>query len=360
MKSISLKKIVSFFLVAAMVFALTACAAEPETSPAAATEAPAEAATEAPAEAATEAPAASNEKSYVVIAGAASSGTWFLLANTMSAVLNNTYGSEGWIVSAQTSSGTGENVRLLGSGDVNFAFAQGGTCADAYSGGITWTEAPATYLRTIGYCYPVYIQLVVAKDSGINSVEDLAGKHVSVGVAGSSTEINSNQVCAAAGIDYTTAKDLTPEYVMESDAADMLKNGQIDAAFVPAPIGSATMKDIMSTGNFKLVNISAEIAATLTSDYNAAYYASVIPAGSYDGQDEDITSVSYAIYLMTSETVNQDLVYKFTKAIYENNAALAETYAGIVQMTPEMAAIGAPAPLAEGAERYFKEIGAMK
>ncbi len=299
-------------------------------------------------------------KTYVTIAGAASSGTWFLLANTMAAVLNTEYGKEGWVASAQSTSGTGENIRLLESGDVNFIFVQGGTCADAYNGGITWKGKPATFLRTIGYCYPVYIQLVVRKNSGITRVEDLAGKKVAVGVAGSSTEINSNQVCAAAGLEYSKSKVLIPEYVMESEAADMLKNGRVDAAFVPAPIGSATMKDLMSTGQFTLVDISTKIADKMKKDYNAAYYASVIPAGSYEGLNKDVASVSYAIYMMTSEKVNQDLVYKFTKTIYEKNARLAETYSGIKQMQPEKAKVGAPAPLAPGAERYFKEIGALK
>jgi TRAP-type uncharacterized transport system substrate-binding protein len=63
---------------------------------------------------------------------------------------------------------------------------------------------------------------------------------------------------------------------------------------------------------------------------------------------------------MTSEKVDQELVYKFTKTIYENIDRLAETYSGIKQMKPEKAKVGAPAPLAQGAERYFKEIGALK
>ena len=301
-----------------------------------------------------------NGTTYVTIAGAASSGTWFLLANAMSAMLNDTYGKDGMIASAQSTSGTGEIVRLLGSEDINFGFVQGGTCADAYNAGITWDGEPATYLRTIGYCYPTYVQLVARKDSGIATLSDLAGRHVAVGQAGSSTEINSSQVCAAAGMDYSSDPSvLTAEYVMESDAADMLKNGQVDAGFVPAPINSATMRDLMSTGDFTIISIPNEIGEILTRDYNAAYYQSVIPGGSYEGFDEDIPTVAYGIYLMTTEDVDDDLVYALTKAVYENNDVLANTYAGIAAMTPEMASIGAPAPMAAGAERYFKEIGAM-
>jgi TRAP transporter TAXI family solute receptor len=64
-------------------------------------------------------------------------------------------------------------------------------------------------------------------------------------------------------------------------------------------------------------------------------------------------------YLVTHAEVPEDVVYNMTKATFENLEALATAHAAAKDMTLENAAKDPPAPLHPGAERYFKEAGAL-
>ena len=58
--------------------------------------------------------------------------------------------------------------------------------------------------------------------------------------------------------------------------------------------------------------------------------------------------------------MSEDLVYKFTKALYENQAELVATHKAAKDMKKEDAVNGLTVPLHPGAQKYLKEIGAVK
>lgn len=99
----------------------------------------------------------------------------------------------------------------------------------AYSGTGLYEGKPKVQgLRVIATLYPE-TQLVTRKDAGIRSIIDLRGKQVSIDEPASGTIVDARLVLAAFGL---TEKDFRPEYLKPGPAADRLRDGALDAAFV--------------------------------------------------------------------------------------------------------------------------------
>ena len=79
--------------------------------------------------------------------------------------------------------------------------------------------------------YPELVQILATKESNIKSVDDLRGKKVAIGAPGSGVEANARQVLAVHGMTYD---DLgKADYLSFNEAADQLKNKQIDQLSLP-------------------------------------------------------------------------------------------------------------------------------
>ena len=102
--------------------------------------------------------------------------------------------------------------------------------------------------------------------------------------------------------------------------------------------------------------IDGEIADTLMA--NCPYYTTyTIPAGTYPGQDEDVSTITVKATLIVSADAAEEDVYNITKAIYDNAEAIAAENSKGAELTIENATSGMTAPFHAGAARYFEEQG---
>jgi TRAP transporter TAXI family solute receptor len=105
-----------------------------------------------------------------------------------------------------------------------------------------------------------------------------------------------------------------------------------------------------------LVPIDGEIAAKVMA--NCPYYtAYTIPAGTYKGQTEDVTTITVKATLIVSADIDEDTVYQITKAIFDNVADITSEHAKGAELSVENATSGMTAPFHKGAARYFAEKG---
>ncbi|WP_141234214.1 TAXI family TRAP transporter solute-binding subunit, partial [Virgibacillus sp. 7505] len=72
--------------------------------------------------------------------------------------------------------------------------------SNAVEGVNSFEGEPVDNVLALGSLYPETIQIVTTADSGIESVEDLAGKSVSVGAPGSGTYVNAEQILEIHGM----------------------------------------------------------------------------------------------------------------------------------------------------------------
>ena len=87
------------------------------------------------------------------------------------------------------------------------------------------------------------------------------------------------------------------------------------------------------------------------------YTAYTIPAGTYSGQTEDVSTVTVKATLIVSKDASEDSVYNLTKAIFDNAADIAKENGKGAELSLDNATSGMTAPFHKGAAKYFAEKG---
>ncbi|KAF2958395.1 C4-dicarboxylate ABC transporter substrate-binding protein [Thermotoga sp. Ku-13t] len=287
---------------------------------------------------------------FLTIATGGTAGTYYPLGAGMADIWNKNI--KGMNAMVQSTGASVANINLLKNKEVDVIFVQNDVAYYAYNG-VELFKEPFPQLRGLATLYPETVQIVALADRGINSVYDLKGKRVAVGAAGSGTEVNARQILAAAGITY---KDITVQYLSFAEAANNLKDGNIDAAFVTAGHPTAAIVDLAAVRKIVLVPIAEEIIKALQKDY-PFYVKIVVPAGTYKGVDTDVVTVAVKAMLAVREEMPEDLAYQLLKTMYANQKRLIEAHAKGELIIPETGKEGMSIPLHPGAEKFFKEMG---
>ncbi|MFV9653999.1 TAXI family TRAP transporter solute-binding subunit [Pseudomonas sp. NY15366] len=290
---------------------------------------------------------------FINVLTGGTSGVYYPIGVALSQLYSN--GIEGSKTSVQATKASVENLNLLEAGRGELAFALGDSVADAWNGvEDAGFKAPLKKIRAIAGTYPNYIQIVANAESGIKTLEDLKGKRISVGAPKSGTELNARAIFEAAGLSY---KDMGKvEFLPYAESVELIKNRQLDATLQSSGLGMAAIRDLASTMKISFVAIPAEVTAKID---NAAYEAATIPAGTYDGQDADVPTVAINNILVTHEGVSDEVAYQMTKLMFDNLGRLGTAHSAAKDIKLETATQNLPIPLHPGAERFYKEAGAL-
>lgn len=290
---------------------------------------------------------------FINILTGGTSGVYYPIGVGLSQVYST--GIEGAKTSVQATKASVENLNLLQAGRGELALALGDSVADAWNGvEDAGFKAPLNKLRAIAGTYPNYIQIVASKESGITTLADLKGKRISVGAPKSGTELNARAIFKAAGLSYEDMGKV--EFLPYAESVELIKNRQLDATLQSSGLGMAAIRDLAATLPINFVAIPAEVSAKID---NAAYQAAAIPAGTYDGQDLEVATVAINNILVSHEGVSEEVAYQMTKLMFDNLERLGNAHSAAKDIKLEGAAKNLPIPLHPGAERYYKEVGAL-
>ena len=105
--------------------------------------------------------------------------------------------------------------------------------------------------------------------------------------------------------------------------------------------------------------IIVSVPADLVEKIGAPYAPGVIPAGTYDGQTADVPTAAITNILVTRADLDDETVYRMTKALFENLDEMVAAHAAAKAIDIDSATKGLPIPLHPGAERYYKEMGKL-
>lgn len=266
---------------------------------------------------------------------------------------NQIKGSCGIAVNVVSTDGSKANILGIDSGNYQLATVQSDVMAYAYEGSRSFEkEGKLDSFRVIGGLYAEAVQLLTM-DENIKSVADLRGKKVSIGAAGSGVYFNAIDILNAAGLKES---DIIPQYQSFADSADALKDGKIDAAFIVAGAPTPAIQELCTTSDAYLVPIDGTVAENLmkASPYYTTYK---IPAGTYDGQTVEVTTVTVKATLIVSANASEDDVYNITKSIFDNIDAITSAHAKGAELSLANATEGMTAPFHKGAAKYFAEKG---
>ena len=278
-------------------------------------------------------------------------GTYYGYGGVLGQYIKNHAGIDVVVVSTD---GSKANIQGIASGDYQLGTVQSDVMAYAWEGSRSFeNEGAIDSFRTVAGLYAEAVQLVTM-DPEIKSVQDLAGRAVSIGAPGSGVYFNAMDVLNAAGL---TEKDINAQYQSFADSADALKDSKIDAAFVVAGPPTPAITELCTTNNAYLVPIDGAVAETLMESC-PFYTVHNIPAGTYAGQTEDVQTVTVKATLIVNADASEDDVYKLTAAIFDNIDAITAENAKGAELSIENATSGMTVPFHAGAAKYFAKKGA--
>jgi len=292
------------------------------------------------------------QRKYVSIASGWVVGVYFPLAGAISRIAHEKLPDIK--ITVESSGASVANAKLIASGDADLAILQNDIAFYALQGTKPMFDKPVPNIRGMAALYPEHCQIHARKDAKIASVRDLKGKRVAVGPLGSGTEQNAIQILEAYGLKFEDLGKV--ERLTAAESGDYLKDGRIDAAFYTTGVGASAIVDPAITVDSMIVPIDGSQADALVKKY-PFYSKDKVPAGIYKGVDKDVPTVAVLAILVVKAELAEDIVYRITKAMFENIRTIEGAHAKGKEVKLEKALIGMPIPLHPGAEKFFKEKG---
>ena len=279
-----------------------------------------------------------------------STGTYYGYGSILGQYFKNKAGIDVTVVSTD---GSKANIQGIAAGDYQLGTVQSDVMAYAWEGSRSFeSTGKVDSFRVVAGLYAEAVQLITM-DPNIKSVKDLAGKSVSIGAPGSGVYFNAVDVLAAAGL---TENDISAQYQSFGDSTDALKDGKIDAAFIVAGAPTPAITELCTTKSAYLVPIDGDVADAMMA--SCPFYTTyTIPAGTYPGQDADVTTVTVKATLIVSANAKEDDVYKLTKTLFDNMADIAKEHGKGAELSLDNATSGMTAPFHKGAAKYYAEQG---
>ncbi len=277
-------------------------------------------------------------------------GTYFAFGTVLANHISNNTDLQ---VTAVAGTGSADNIDALDLGDAQLAFVQNDVANYAYNGirFDRYNGKPITNFRAVAALYTETVQLVTCNPE-IKSVDDLKGKNVSIGSSGSGVYFNAMDFLAAYGL---TEEDIRPQYLSFGDSAEALKDGKIDAAFVVSGAPTPAVTDLATSKAMYLVSLDDEHVAKLQ-EISPVYTRSIIPAGTYAGQEADVVTVGVKATIVAAEDVPEDTVYTIVKTIFDGKETITDAHAKGADLDLAYAS-ECGLPYHAGAVKYFQEQG---
>ena len=290
----------------------------------------------------------------LIMATGGVAGTYYPFGGVLAGVINANTDMQ---VTVNASGASADNIRQIANGDAHLALAQNDVMYYAFNGvGIWPADEPVTNLATLMSLYPETVQVVVEAGSGIYSIEDLAGRRVSVGDVGSGVEANATQVLAAHGL---TMNDINVFNLGFGASADAMRDGNLDAFFVTSAAPNTAVMDLAIARDLRILSIAANRAAALMADY--PFYVQVtLDSSDYYWLSAPVQTLAVQATLVTSTDLDEQLAYDIVRALIENQPDIVEGHIRGADISAEYAVQSISVDFHPGARRFFEEIGALR
>lgn len=322
---------------------------------AAGTEAPADDA-DAPAtdgEAVEEAPAASGETVRQSFGGGPVGGAFQTFANALSLIMADA--DPNLDIAAEGTGGSAANLRGVNADDFQYGIVYAADMSLGREGLLPEDETVYDELRTVAKLYGGVIHLVVSEDSGIETVDDLPGKRIALGNAGSGAALSAERYFRHLGL----YDQMEVEFLGYSQAAAAMGDGQLDGFWVLAAFPNASVTEASTLTSIRLIDVYNPGVEAGFFDEFPFYTERPLLGGAYDGVDEDVPSFQDTAIWSVNANVPEELVYNAVKAVFAEGglSSMVQAHPAAGEMIPEEGAQNIPIPLHPGAQRYWEEIG---
>lgn len=285
----------------------------------------------------------------MTIATGSLGGTFYPIGSGIANIITNNV--DGVNVIAEQSGGARENTYLVNDKKSDFGITNPDIAYYAYNGIENFENK--LDIVAVGSLHGSTFQIVTLPGSNVESVEDMKGKPIAIGPAGSGSNNVIKIVLEAYGM---SLDDIVPSYLGQSAGVDALKDGRVKAVAVLAGSPTASLLELRATRKFEVVKIGNDILDKIESEQ--PYFNHITVPSSVYNLDEDYGALLTLNVLITHPSLDDNFIYNVTKAIYENLDVLSEYHVAAKNIKLDDAP-KVPIPLHPGAEKYFKEKGLL-
>jgi TRAP transporter TAXI family solute receptor len=243
---------------------------------------------------------------HLTLAAGASSGESYILGNALKTVVERHYPKIR--ITLLETGGTVENLRMLDEGRAQLAAAQ----ADIL---------PGPTARAVAVLYDDTFQLLVPKNSPVQSLVDLQGRRIALAQSGGQFQ-SFLHVADHFGLH---SEDFAFVGANDQDAGEAFLNGRADAIFRVRALGDPSIQQLVQSGKVRFLPV--EHAAAMKIKY-PAFQGALIPVGAYLGNPpipaQDFPTVSIQRTLLASDLANSAAIRAVTEVLIERRQEIME------------------------------------
>ena len=291
-------------------------------------------------------------RQQLTFSGSQAGGTWFILCGALAQIVNKYM--PGYEATPTPSSGAFENVRNLRDGVIDFAMMMPNVANAARTGTHPWVDEKYEGMRALFNAYTSPFMLITMETSDVHTVTDLINKRVATGSPGSSEASIFEIILPHYEMNINESFRRLPLSDVENSAA--IVDGQVDAGIFITAVASPTIRELTTTHNVRFISIDPEVLAKVESEY-PYFVKGEIPANTFRNQPEPVVTVVVWGQFVATEETDEDLVYEFMTAVFDNRAEIDEFIHLFREMNNDNVTDGMAVPLHPGAIRFYTERG---
>lgn len=255
-------------------------------------------------------------------------------------------------VTAEFTEGSDENLRLIQKKNVHLGVISPMIGDFAAKGTAMFQKTGPVKFGVVARLLPNgNIWVTLKNNKTIKTIRDFKGLKVGVGAGG--IGVMARMQLAAHGID--DKKDIKPFYLPTGALADALKDGSVDVSFLTKELAMM----VTTTHDIRIISWNEQDRAKYVKD-NPYFGDLNYPPKTFKGVDYEVVTVDNGIQLIADAGMSDDLVYKLTKAMFENLDCVTKIYAPAKELNPKWCASQLGNPFHSGAIKYFKDKGLWK
>ncbi len=295
-----------------------------------------------------------DERTYHIATGALGAYNYTLYAG-VSDLIEKAYPGK-YTISLDAATGSTEMARLVTMGDADFGTSSLDDIIHCFDGVEEFEGLPAgevRFLYNTGGSGPT-CHVILPKDSTAQVVTDLAD--AKIGVTVGYMDKYMRYMFEVAGVDPNSL-DVT--YLSIADIVNGIKDGTLDAGFYSSPHPLSSLTDLAVTSGMRLLNVGEELVADIIEAYPFMHKV-VIPAGTYQGIDEDIVTFTAYTCWVCNASVPDQTVYEWLTVIMNDPADLEAIHPNAKNIKLDTALIDRNIPLHPGALKFYQEKGLIQ
>ena len=260
----------------------------------------------------------------------------------------------------QPMSGPSVYAPIMNRGEVEFGIMNSLDVSNSFNGVENYKGRKSADLRLVGVLFSIADGMGVPNDSPAKSIKDLKGMRIPTQFTAQSTiVILQDALLATAGLSHNDMKSFPVPDSIKGMLA--LGDGKVDTAMVALGQGASQEAHVAlsSHGGLRILPVadSPEAVAAMRKVLPSAFLRVFNPGPGYPGLVAPTALMTISAFLVTSKHIPDEVIYKVTKALYENKVALEATSPAMKSFEPKLMAESSDVGYHPGAEKFYREVG---